>query len=164
MSATYRITSSRRQYIESHFFEWSFGKPDNFLHDKKDFENLQHPAELHYLAAIYNWDDEAMVLKWILESPHCSRATANLLFWRSLPSYFEKSDFSDPSTCPSYCEAGFALIPAVLERYRRNDFTAVEIAFDPDDEIEDVEVESGTWEVPEGVYDIIQGLEVEVEQ
>ena len=160
----YKISSERRKYIESMFFEWSFGNPDEFLPEKNKFLNISHPAELHFLAYIYNWDDDIIVLKWILESEHCSRATANLIFWRSLPSYFEDSDFSDPSTCPEFCEPGFSLVPLVLERYKKNDFSPIEIAFNPKGEMEPVSIRSGKWEIPPGVYDEIYGLQVHVEE
>jgi hypothetical protein len=164
MTNGYTITAGRREFIESRFFQWWLHQPEDYYPSRTDFLELQHPAELHYLAHIYNWDNDATVLKWVLESPHCSRATANLIFWRSLPSYFEESDFSEPSTCPPYCEAGFALIPMVLQRYRKGDFSRIEIAFDPEPEMEDIDDEPAHWEVPEGVFDEIQGLEIRVEE
>ena len=161
---TYKISKKRREFIESHFFEWSFGKPDDYVPSKKDFLELSHPAELHYLAYIYNWDDDAIVLRWILESPLCSRATANLLFWRSLPSYFEDSDFDDESTCPEYCEAGFSLVKMVLEKYKRNAFSDIDIAFDPKGETETLRNDNPTWKVPPGVFDKLDGINIDVEE
>ncbi len=160
----YIISSRKSEQICSKFFEWSFGKDDDFVPSKSDFSLLNHSAELHYLAYIYNWDDGHIVLKWVLQSPLCSRSTANLLFWRSLPSYFEKTNFSDPETCPDYCEAGFELIPIVLERYSNLDFSTENIAFDPTDEIEHLEHKKFDWEIPKGVYDKISGIEVYVDE
>jgi hypothetical protein len=61
-------------------FQWSFLQPDGYLPDKALFNQLAHPAELYYLASIYNWDDGATVLGWVLDSALCTRSTANLLF------------------------------------------------------------------------------------
>jgi hypothetical protein len=161
--STYFISPKMQGFIESNFFEWSFEESDNFLPSKDDFLKITHPAELHFLAYIYNWDDDAIVLKWILESPLCSRATANLIFWRCLPSYFEQADFCDPTTCQNYCEAGFLLIPLVLSRYKEANFSSSDITFDPSSEKEPVSVKSGKWEVPAGVYDVINGIDIEVQ-
>jgi len=64
----YIVNIARRLFIEQHFFQWSFDKPDDFLPDRKRFLQLTHPAELHYMANIYNWDDGATVLEWLLGS------------------------------------------------------------------------------------------------
>lgn len=156
----YVIPSEKLSFIHDHFFQWSFGKPADFLPSKQAFAQLNHPAELHYLALIYNWDDRADVLLWILESPHCARSTANLLFWRSLPSYFEDSDFSDASTCPEFCEPGFIVCRSVLMRYKRMDFSPIDLSFDPTKEWEPLRRENPFWSAPEGVFDKIRGLEV----
>ena len=162
--ATHTIAKQRADFIQDHFFEWSFGRDDELEPDSAAFSKLDHPGDLHFLAAIYNWDDGPKVLEWILESPLCSRSTANLIFWKSLPSYFEDSDFNDPSTCPSYCEAGFALVPKVLKRYEADDFSPIEIEFDPIDEIEELDVATGSWTVPPGVYDVIDGITIAFEE
>jgi hypothetical protein len=52
----------------------------------------------------------------------------------------------------------------VLQRYRKGDFSRIEIAFDPEPEMEDIDDEPAHWEVPEGVFDEIQGLEIRVEE
>jgi len=160
-AGVYRISAARRAFIESNFVEWSFNRPEHFLPDKARFMELNHPAELHYLADVYNWDDDTMVLGWILESPLCARATANLLFWRAWPRDFEESDLNDETTCPPFCHDGFRLVKMVLERYRRNDFSPVQIAFDPRPEMEMLCNRNRNWRVPLGVYDIIDGLAVE---
>lgn len=156
----YSISSARRKFIEDNFFEWSFGRGDDFLPSKDNFNKLSHPAELHYLAEIYNWDDGHIVLQWILESPVCCKSTANLLFWRSLPSYFEETNFDDESTCPDYCEAGFALIKSVLIKYAKNQFSKIDIVFNPAAELEDVRKINPHWVVPEEVYLAVKGVEV----
>lgn len=160
---TYIVSKSRRAFLDQYFFQWSFGKPDGFLPSKEAFSSITHPAELHYIACVYNWDDGPEVLLWILDSPLCSRSTANLLFWRSLPSYFEERDFSDPSTCRNYCEPGFAIVKRVLERYRDEDFSATDLEFDPEGELEPLRRENPFWKVPDGVFDRIHGCELDVE-
>ena len=159
----FKIPHARRVFLDEHFFQWSFGKPAGFLPGREAFASISHPAELHYVAFTYNWDDGPDVLLWILNSPLCSRSTANLLFWRSLPSYFEESDFSDPLTCPEYCEPGFAVIRQVLLMYQSAQFSDMEIEFDPRAELEPVRRINPTWTVPEGVFDSISGVAVEVE-
>jgi len=157
---SYLISNDKIQLIIDNFFEWSFGKPSNFIPDKALFNSFTHPAELHFLADIYNWDDDTIVLEWVLKSPLCSRATANLLFWRSLPSYFENANFENSSTCPSYCESGFALIKIVLAKYKDNDFSEIDIDFDPVQEQEEVINNNEYWSVPKGVYNKIKGINV----
>jgi len=160
----YKISKARRASLDETFFQWSFGKSDDFLPEKSSFESINHPAELHYIAYIYNWDDGPEVLLWILNSPLCSRATANLLFWRSLPSYFEESNFDDPSTCPDYCEPGFVLVVRILEMYKNASFSKVDLRFDPEPEIEPLRKVNPFWTVPGGVYDKIDGLTLDVER
>lgn len=160
---TYLIPNDKLKLIEDSFFEWSFGKPENFIPDQVLFDTFEHPAELHFLADVYNWDDGHVVLEWILKSPLCSRATVNLLFWRSLPSYFEKSNFEDLSTCPSNCELGFTLIKIILDKYKHNHFSKIEIEYDPAEELEEVKNNNKFWSVPKGTYNRIEGIKVVTE-
>ena len=157
---THVLTPTRRAFLDDHFFQWSSGKPRGFRPDRRVLDSLTEPAELHYIAFNYNWDDDVEVLLWILDSPHCSRATANLLFWRALPSYFEDCDFDDPATCPDYCQPGFAVVKRVLEKYATNDFAAMDIAFDPTGETESVRKVNPHWIVPDGVHDRIAGTAI----
>ncbi len=161
--ATYTISKLRQSFIETHFLEWSLNKPGDFIPDKSLFENLCHPAELHYLAYIYNWDDGSLVLEWILESKLCTKSTANFLFWRAGPDYYLKCDLDDFNTCDSYNLDGFRVIRNVMEKYRLNNFSEYEIEFDPAGEIESILTKEPRWEIPEDMYSFIPGVNVELE-
>lgn len=159
----YRISWTRRDFIESHFFEWTVGEIDEFIPDKELFLELNHPAELFYLAAIYNWDDGSLILEWILESPLCTRATASLLFWRASPDWYLKFDLDNLDSCPEFGRDGFRILSKIIARYKRNDFSEYEIEFDPIHEIESIESNTRMWEIPPGVYEKISGISVEIE-
>ena len=157
---SYVVSQARREFIRAHFFEWSFGQPESYVPDRALFLTLAHPAELHYLASIYNWDDGDLVLDWILESELCTRATANLLFWRAAPDWYLRCDLDNESTCPSYNLAGFRVLRKVLQKYQANSFSAYAIKFDPKGEIEEVCEKNPMWDFPPGVYDVIEGIDV----
>jgi hypothetical protein len=160
----YTIDAARCEFIETNFFQWSFRKPDDFRPDKDLFLRLSHPSELHYLASIYNWDDGALVLEWVLESDLCTRSTANLLFWRSAPDWYLRCDIDDESSCPEFNRDGFKVIRRVMAKYKTGDFANYQIAFNPKDEIESVDEQNPKWSYPSGVYDIIEGVEVVVQR
>ena len=157
----YAIPSKQIDFIIEHFFQFSFGHPEGFLPNKEDFLKLTHPADLHYLAMIYNWDDGHTVLEWILDSPLCTRSTANLLFWRSAPDYYLKCDLEDDNSCESCNYGGYAVIKKVIQKYQTNSFSQYQIEFDPSGELEDMNSENPKWKVPAGVYDKIEGIQIE---
>jgi hypothetical protein len=159
----HRISNARREHLESHFVGWSFGKPDDFRPSRAVFVEITSAPELFYIAYVYNWDDENDVLLWILDSPHCSRSTANLLFWRALPREFEETDFDDPATCPDYCEPGFDVIKRVLAMYRTGVFAPTALEFDPAPVRDQVRIVNPFWTVPEGLFDKIDGDTIDVE-
>jgi hypothetical protein len=158
-NSTYIIEGKQKGLIRKNFFQWSLRKPDNYVPDKKLFNQLTHPAELHYLADIYNWDDGVLVLKWILDSALCSRSTANLLFWRSAPDYYLQFDLSGDE-CPSHNMTGFFVIKKILEKYENNNFCDVKIQFSPTKEIEKILTKEQKWKIPSGMYDKIRGIKV----
>ena len=102
------------------------------------------------------------VLEWILDSSLCSKSTANLIFWQSLPSYFEESDFNDQLTCPKYCDVGFLLIKKILDMYDNNDFSPIDIKFSPHKVKEKVRRKNPHWNVPKGISSSIDGLKIKV--
>ena len=159
----YVIPASRQKYIAENFFQWSFGKGDDFFPEKEVFLGLSHPAELHFLAHIYNWDDGSLVLEWILDSPLCSRSTANLLFWRSAPDWYLKFDIDDLGSCPPYNQDGFRVIQKVVSKYLNNDFSDYQIEFDPGNEIEEITSVNPKWEIPRGVFEKIDGVAIMLE-
>lgn len=160
----YVIPLLAQSFIEENFFEWSFNKPAEFQPSKELFLKLTHPAELHYLAHIYNWDDGPLILEWILESELCSRSTANLIFWRSAPEWYMEFSLSDPESCPSINRDAFYVIIKVLEKYKNNTFNSCQIEFDPASEIEEITTEDPRWEIPSGMYDIINGVAILIEE
>ena len=163
---SFKINKNRTKFIKSNFFQFSFNPDSNedIEPDRKKFEQLRNPAELHYLAYIYNWDDGVTVLEWILDSPLCTRSTANLLFWRAAPDYYLEFDINDENSCPSYNRAGFHVIQKVLEKYKNNSFSKSQIKFDPESVIEEIINDNKKWEIPSGVYDKISGVEILVEE
>lgn len=155
----YKIKIDRINFIRDNFFQWSFHKPDDFIPDKILFNKLTHPAELHYLADIYNWDDSEVVLEWILDSPMCSRSTANLLFWRARPDFYLKYDiYQDNWKSLDY--GGLSVIKKVLEKYKNSNFSDFEIEFDPKDELEEITEKNPQWAFPNAIYDKIEGVKV----
>jgi hypothetical protein len=162
MSA-YTISKDRASFVEEHFFQWSFDDdmPDDAGPDKSLFLQLDHPAELHYLAAIYNWDDGPIVLDWILDSPLCSRATANLIFWRSAPDYYLRYDLNDLDSCPGHDREVLSLLSNFVRRYAGGSFHEIDIDFDPEAETEEITTQEPKWEFPAGVYDRIHGLKIQ---
>ena len=153
----YIIQKKRIAYIRENFFQWSFGKPDGFQPSKDTVLHLDHPADLHYLAHIYNWDDGSLVLEWLLDSPLCTRSTTNLVFWRAAPDFYLKYDIDDPT---AYDDAGFLVLRKIVEKYRKNDFSKYQIDFDPTDEIESIMTKNPKWTFPIGVYDKIEGVDI----
>ena len=154
------VSAETCHFIHKYFFEWSSNKPDNHLPDKKRFLALQHPAELHYLAHIYNWDDGSTVLEWLLDSEHCTRSTANLLFWRAAPDWYLRCDLDDENSCPSFNLDGFKIIRKVVQKYEDNSFSKYQIGFNPESEIETISEKNPKWSFPSGVYDVIDGIDI----
>lgn len=160
---TYVIKRKRRHFIKEHFFQWSFHKPVGYLPEKSLFLQLTHPAELHYLADIYNWDDGEIVLEWILNSPLCTRATTNLLFWRTCPDYYLEFDIEDEHSCTDCNSESFKFLRKIVQKYQDNTFSLYQIEFDPTGEIEEIQEMNPKWLYPQGVYDIIKGVRILVE-
>ncbi|OZY86970.1 hypothetical protein CBP51_08255 [Cellvibrio mixtus] len=158
--AKFRVSFWRKWFIKRHFFQWSLYKPEGFMPNKKLFLKLKHPAELHYLSEIYNWDDGSTVLEWVLESNLCSKATANLLFWRAAPDWYLKFDPNDLESCPVINRDGFRVIQKVLKKYKDNNFSEFQIEFDPAKEIEEITSKDRKWEVPNEMYEKLSGLKV----
>ncbi len=161
--STYVLERAKCEFIETHFFQWSLSKPTGFLPDWSRFLELTHPAELFYLASIYNWDDGEVVLEWVLESDLCTRSTANLLFWRAAPDWYLRCDIEDETTCPGFNLAGFKVIRKIMQKYRDESFSPFSIQFGPKGEIETICEKTPRWTFPPGVYDIIEGVEVLME-
>ena len=153
----FKLCQDKIDFIEEHFFEFSFDNEDG-LPDKKLFEKLSHPAELFYLAHIYNWDDGTEILRWIIGSPLCSEATAALIFWRSQPDYYRRYSLSgDLSTRLNDGEV-LSLLHSIIQKHQNNDFNEIKIAFDPEPELESLTAQNPKWDVPEALFNKLEGL------
>lgn len=49
----YTISKKRTEFIETNFYEFSFREEEP---SRDLFDAITEPAELHYLAHIYNWE------------------------------------------------------------------------------------------------------------
>ncbi len=128
------------------------------------FLQLNHPAELHFLADIYNWDDDLIVLDWVIESPLCTRATACLLFWRASPDYYRKYDLEKLSDCPKHDLEVFTLIKKILLRCNQPSFSAFQIAYDPTPYVGYRETQNPKWDIPLFLCEKIEGVALIIEK
>jgi hypothetical protein len=156
------VTKLHQQFIKEHFFEWSF-KGADASPSKALFEELDHPVLLHFLADIYNWDDGSIILEWILDSPLCSRSTANLLFWRASPDFYLSYDIYNLESCPDYNRDPFRVLSKIVEKYNSGQFSDINIELDPSTEIEEISETNPKWTFPKGTYDHIHGINMIVE-
>ena len=155
----YKLSQDKIDFIEEHFFEFSFDNEDE-LPDKKFFAQLSHPAELFYLAHIYNWDDGIEILQWVIDSPLCSEATANLIFWRSQPDYYRRYTLSGDSSVALNDGEVLSLLHSIIQKHQNNDFSAIKIAFNPEPELEPLTAQNPKWDVPEALFNKLEGLEI----
>lgn len=72
------------------------------------------------------------------------------------------STTSKPSKA-SYNRAGYRVIRKILEKYEKNSFSKLQIAYDPKDELEEIRNDNPKWQIPTGVYDKISGTVVHAE-
>jgi hypothetical protein len=157
----YFISPFKKRYIIKHFFQYSFHQDDDYLPDKKLFTKLNHPADLFYLAHIFNWDDGPEVLEWIIDSPLCTKSTACLIFWRSAPDYYLQYSFKEQNEkMLSFDVDVLNLLEKIVEKFNKNSFNPYQIAFDPTPEIEEIRTDNPKWTFPSGVYKIINGITI----
>jgi hypothetical protein len=151
------IFPNRVNTIKKHFFEFSFGsEDDDAIPDKKVFDKLSS-AEQYFLASIYNWDDGAIVLKWIVESTKCDKGTATRIFWMAEPDYY--FDY-DANSIDEYEKDIFDLLQLILSRFQKNDFKSAMFRFIPKDEGYKTNWESakGIWELPRELIEGNKGI------
>jgi len=136
--AEYEISESRKQFLLDNFVEYSFEQDDegNDLEaDKSVFDSISSPEELFYLAQICNWDDGAIIPKWIIESPLCTKATALTIFWQSAPDEYMEYEFG--SQVPGW-KGGIDeeqteilnILEKLVSRFKYDDYLNKDIAFD----------------------------------
>ncbi|MFD2721493.1 DUF4274 domain-containing protein [Hymenobacter monticola] len=121
------ISQERAKFLQEHFFEFSF---KDSTPDKNLFDSITSPAELHYLAYIYNWDDGPEVLSWIVDSPNCDQGTAALIFWRSQPDFYQ--EYTDESEM-SLQDGVLPLLQSIMGNWERG-FYQQQIAYDRHDD------------------------------
>ena len=142
------ILPYRVKFIKKHFFEFSFNKEteEEIKPDFEKFETLSS-AEQYHLSSIYNWDDGAQVLKWIIESDKCDKGTATLIFWMAEPDYY--FDFTD-ETIEEFEKEVFDLLKKIVGRFKSDNFKTSKFGFVPNKEGYKTEWKNaiGMWELP----------------
>lgn len=140
----YYITSNKTDFIRNNFFEQSFvnRKP----HFEK-FKELTSPAQLHYLADIYNWDDDIEVLNWIVDSPLCDFGTAMLIFWRAEPLYYTIYSSVEEA---EYDRDVLSLLLKIINNFNSGKFNRSNIKYNPIADYHNVNEteENAKWLIP----------------
>ena len=160
------LSKQQTDFIKDNFFELSFSGQEP---DRKSFDKIETPAQLHYLANIYNWDDGAEVLDWIISSPRCDKGTALLLFWSAEPDYYTK--FDNKSEADSDQEI-YLLLRKIIANWQSGFYKQERFKFDSIAEGYDVDYRypDEKWMIPDemkkptsggnvyGIDDILTGL------
>ncbi|WBV61277.1 DUF4274 domain-containing protein [Chryseobacterium camelliae] len=145
------VKPSRENFIKENFFELSF-------RDKKpDFEKFKtlSSAELHYLTDIYNWDDGAEVLFWVVNSNKCDKATALMIFWRACPDYYlEKAE----NELEVYELEVNQLLKTIIESFKSNKFKRSVFSYNPQEDFEIEEDQILNWNIPVEMTKVIKGF------
>ena len=147
------ILPHRTKLIRKHFFEFSFDSDEEDpIPDFKVFQGLS-AAEQYYLASIYNWDDGAIVLDWIIDSPKCDKGTAIMIFWMAEPDYY--FDYT-ADTVADWAEEVWYLLQKIITKMKAGQFKTSRFPFIPSENGYRTDWESaiGIWELP---ADLING-------
>lgn len=138
------LSKQQTDFIKDHFFEFGFAGKEP---DKEPFEKIETSAQLHYLADIYNWDDGAEVLDWIVSSSFCDKGTALLIFWRAEPDYYTK--FENESEADTDKEI-YLLLQEIIANWQSGFYTKEQFRFDPTEEGYDVDYRypNEKWKIP----------------
>ncbi|WP_210489408.1 DUF4274 domain-containing protein [Rufibacter aurantiacus] len=139
------IPQSKTDLIHTNFIE-------SQLEDEKElfdsFKKLNSSAQLHYLADLFNRDEEKNVLEWIVDSPLCDYGTALLIFWRAQPDFY--TQFADKSEA-GYEKDTYRLLQKILGNYRDGKYKKARIKYLPQEDGQDIEnnYPDQKWEIPE---------------
>ena len=143
------ILPHRVNFIKKNFFEFSFDE-DTEEEIQPDFDKFKSLSakEQYYLASIYNWDDGAQVLKWIIESAYCDKGTATRIFWMTEPDYY--FDYTS-ETIDEYERETFELLQMIIKRFKEGSFKTSKYKFLPEEEGYQTEWPNATgiWELPD---------------
>ncbi|MEM7297691.1 MAG: DUF4274 domain-containing protein [Bacteroidota bacterium] len=139
------IQKDRARLLEENFFEYSF---DDREPDQQLFNQITNPAELHFIADLYNWDDGTEVLEWIVDSDLCDEGTAKLIFWRAEPQDF--------TSCESVVDVGFMgedvykLLRKIIRNFEDGIYKKATIAYDPAMDVDlNYKNPKEKWAIPE---------------
>jgi hypothetical protein len=121
----YTVSDERIALLQAHFFEFSF---EGRAPDRAVFDAITNPVEYHLIAANYNWDDGPEVLTWIVTSPLCDRATAQLLFWRAQPAFYTQFTSAEEA---EYEAEVYILLRTIIQQWEAGAYTGSLIAYDP---------------------------------
>ncbi len=166
--ADYEISESRKQFLLDNFVEYSFEQDDegNDLEaDKSIFDSISSPEELFFLAQSCNWDDGAIIPKWIIESPICTKATALTIFWQSAPDEYMEYEFG--SQVPGW-KGGvdeeqteiLNILETLVNRFKCDDFLNKDIAFDFSVWGGKIVVKDPKWSVGDNFFQSLGGVVV----
>ncbi len=141
----YKISPKRAEILDNNFFEFSF---NDKTPDKKLFDSITEPAELHYIADKYNWDDGPEVLTWIINNPICDIGTAKLIFWRAQP-----DDYTYYSSEEESSDGVYTLLQNIITNFEKGFYKNEKILYDPlgDDGAPDLSNENPNpkWKIPD---------------
>jgi len=131
----YIISIKKSRFIKEKFFQTSFRGEGDEKADRREFDKQKTPAELHYLASIFNWDDDKDVLEWIVNNPLCDKGTAFLIFWRSQPDFYTRFENEDEA---EYDRETFRLVRNVVLNFQNGFYKSARIKFNPNSDEFDV--------------------------
>ena len=139
------ISQKRAEFLEENFFELSF---QDQVPDRALFDSITDPAELHYLADGYNWDDGPELLEWIVSSPLCDQGTAALIFWRAQPDDYTEYASDEEMSCP---DGVVSLLQHIIANWERGLYTQRNISYNRNEDPSAGEVYHSTtrkWSIP----------------
>ena len=155
----YIIGTNKSKFIKDRFFEVSFRGDGDEKANRGDFDKLKSSKELHYLASIFNWDDELDVLEWIINSPLCDKGTALLIFWRSQPDYYTRFDNEEEAEIAG---EAFRLVRNIIKNFQDGFYQRARIRFNPKSDEFDINYvdPKAKWDIPEEMKKGVLGLPV----
>lgn len=150
------LSERQTDFIKGSFFEFSLSGREP---DRKSFDRIETPAQLHYLANIYNWDDGTEVLDWIVSSPKCDKGTALLIFWRAEPDYYTKFDNEVEADTDQEI---YLLLRKVIAKWQSGFYKKKRFQFDPIAEGYDVDYRcpNEKWVIPDKMKKTTRGSSV----
>ncbi|MGB2742196.1 MAG: DUF4274 domain-containing protein [Cognaticolwellia sp.] len=165
----FEISDERKQFLLDNFVEYSFEQDEdgNDLQANKSlFNSISNAEEIFYLAQSCNWDDGAIIPKWIIESPLCTKATALTIFWQSAPDEYMEHEFG--SQVPGWKgeiddeqTEILNILEQLVTRFKNNDFLNKDIAFDFSVWGGKLIVKEPKWAVSDEFFKSVNGVIVE---